>query len=182
MPAPPTGCMNAGHLEQPIISHKNVTILKLVKTLQDIERYTNGIMKKLHEEECKRKTDWDAQPKEAQLQNLAAAPKDETTGIYEEYYKRMKHKGIMEMHRKLHLDIIELKMNTETLQNVIIRVERVQRKVVGEPEKENGSEKTMPEKENEAALQDNAREQGWQELLRECHAAMKEPDAVNMPP
>ena len=124
----------------------------------------------------------DAQPKEAQPQNPEAAPKDETTGIYEEYYKRLKHKGIMEMHQKLHLDIVELKMNTETLQNTIIRVERVQRETDEESGKETGGQRTMPEKGDEVALQDNAREQGWQELLRECYAAMKEPDAVNMLP
>ena len=68
-----------------LVSHKNETILKLFKTLQEVERYTKGIMKKLHEEECKRKTDSNAQITEVQSQDPSTGPKSEATGIYEEY-------------------------------------------------------------------------------------------------
>ena len=56
---------------------------------------------------------------------------------------------------------------------MIIGAKRVQHSADKDP-----AERDMPEKANEASLHDDAREQGWQDLLRECHAAMKESTAA----
>ena len=128
----------------------------LVKTLQEVEKYSTDIMKTLQEEECNRKVS-------------LCKPEGEAAGFPEEYYKRMKHKGIMETHQKLYQDVVELKANTGALQDML-KAKEAQRSTEGE-----AAEGSIPAKESEASLHSDAREQGWQELLRECHAAMNGP-------
>ena len=93
----------------------------------------------------------------------------------EEHYKRLQHKGMMKVHQTLFESVSELKTRTEALCAMLKSQGEASAGAQGTNEGEAAEGNIPAEQDGLGRLQKETREQGWQELFRECHAVMGKP-------